>query len=263
LKKRPAPTSLHPEKFHKLSRQRAFKLTMSQTTTSIVRSHEPVAATAALHVEVIADLICPFCFLGKRRLDAAMHAVQGPSDVSWHPYQLNPDMPVQGMDRQLYLQLKFGNAASAERIYREIRAVGEEEGLAFAFDAIKRTPNTVACHRLIRFAGLHGRQDAVVEALFHAYFLDGADIGAPEVLLAVAEDAGLDRAEAQAFLDSDLEAEAVRAEDLEARRAGLQGVPTFIFANRYALSGAHEPEVLQQMFELADQDGPAEVAAGP
>ncbi|MDX1574959.1 MAG: DsbA family oxidoreductase [Kiloniellales bacterium] len=211
-----------------------------------------------MQIDIYSDVICPWCYIGKRRLERALaERPQNGLTLQWRAFQLNPDMPAQGMDRQLYLQLKFGSAASAERIYREIKAVGQEEDLPFAFDAIRRTPNTIECHRLIRFAGLHGRQDAVVEALFGAYFLDGEDIGATEVLLSVAEGAGLDPAETQAFLDSDLEAEAVRAEDLEARRAGLQGVPTFIFNGKYALSGAHLPEVLHQMFDIGQRDDEA------
>ncbi len=206
-------------------------------------------------IDIYSDVICPWCYIGKRRLERTL--AERPHNglkLHWRAFQLNPDMPAQGMDRQLYLQLKFGSAASAERIYREIKAVGEEEDLAFAFDAIRRTPNTIECHRLIRFAGMQDCQDAVVEALFRAYFLAGEDIGAPEVLLVVAQSAGLDPAETQAFLDSDLEAQAVRAEDLEARRAGLQGVPTFIINGKYVLSGAHLPEVLHQMFDIGKRD---------
>lgn len=211
-----------------------------------------------MQIDIYSDVICPWCYIGKRRLERALS--ERPQDdltLQWRAFQLNPDMPAQGMDRQLYLQLKFGSAASAERIYREIKAVGEEEDLAFTFDAIRRTPNTIECHRLVRFAGMHGRQDAVVEALFRAYFLDGQDIGATVVLMDVAEGAGLDPAETQAFLDSDLEAEAVRAEDQEARRGGLQGVPTFIVNGKYALSGAHLPEVLHQMFDIGRRDDEA------
>ncbi len=215
-----------------------------------------------MRIDIYSDVICPWCYIGKRRLERALgERPQNGLTLEWRAFQLNPDMPAQGMDRQLYLQLKFGSAASAERIYREIKAVGEEEDLPFAFEAIRRTPNTIECHRLIRFAGLHGRQDAVVETLFRTYFLEGEDIGAPGVLLGVAEGAGLDPAEARAFLDSDLEAEAVRAEDLAARRAGLQGVPTFIFNGKYALSGAHLPEVLHQMFDIGSRDDEAAGAA--
>jgi len=216
-----------------------------------------------LLIDIYSDVICPWCYIGKRRLERTLaERPQNGLTLHWRAFQLNPDMPAQGMDRQLYLQLKFGSAASAERIYREIKAVGDEEDLAFAFDTIRRTPNTIECHRLIRFAGMHGCQDAVVEALFRAYFLAGEDIGAPEVLLSVAESAGLDAAETQAFLDSDLEAQAVRTEDLEARRTGLQGVPTFIINGKYSLSGAHLPEVLHQMFDIGRRDDEAASGTG-
>ncbi len=216
-----------------------------------------------MRIDIYSDVICPWCFIGKRRLERALsERPQRDLTVRWRAFQLNPDMPAQGMDRQFYLQLKFGSAAGAERIYREIRAAGEEEDLAFAFEAIRRTPNTIDCHRLIRFAALRGRQDAVVEALFRAYFLAGEDIGAPEVLLRVAESAGLDPADARAFLESDLEEGAVRAEDLAARQAGLQGVPTFIVNGKFALSGAHQPEVLHQMFDIGRRDDEAAGGSG-
>ena len=216
----------------------------------------------SLLIDIYSDVICPWCYIGKRRLERALaERPQNGLKLHWRAFQLNPDMPAQGMDRQLYLQLKFGSAANAERIYREIKAVGDEEDLAFAFEAIQRTPNTIECHRLIRFAGMTDRQGAVVEALFRAYFLAGENIGAPAVLLNVAQSAGLDPAETQAFLDSDLEAEAVRAEDSEARRGGLQGVPTFIVNGKYVLSGAHLPEVLYQMFDIGQRDD--EAAKGP
>ncbi len=212
----------------------------------------------SVRIDIYSDVICPWCYIGKRRLERAL--AERPQDdlaLRWRAFQLNPDMPAQGMDRELYLQLKFGSAAGAERVYREIEAVGEQEDLAFAFDAIARTPNTVPAHRLIRLAGQRGRQDAVVEALFRAYFLTGEDIGAPDVLLRAAAGAGLDRAEAQAFLDSDLEEQAVREEDRAARQAGLQGVPTFIVNGKFALSGAHLPEVLHQMFDIGRRDDEA------
>lgn len=212
----------------------------------------------SVRIDIYSDVICPWCYIGKRRLERALaERPLGDLSLRWRAFQLNPDMPAQGMDRQLYLQLKFGSAASAERIYREIRAVGAEEDLAFAFDAIRRTPNTVECHRLIRFAGSRGRQDAVVEGLFRAYFLAGEDIGASEVLLRVADEAGLAGTETRVFLESDREQQAVLAEDRAARRAGLQGVPTFIVNGKFVLSGAHQPEVLHQMFDIGRRDDEA------
>ncbi len=220
-----------------------------------------------MRIDIFSDTICPWCYIGKRRLERALaERPQQGLAIRWRAFQLNPDMPAQGMDRQLYLQVKFGSASSAERIYREIRAAGEAERIPFAFETIERTPNTVQSHRLVRFAGRHGRQDALVEALFQAYFLRGEDVGKPEVLLAAADEAGLESEDVRAYLESDQDDQAVRSEDLQARRAGLQGVPTFIVNGKYSLSGAHMPEVLHQMFDVGRRDdesadvGPPELA---
>ena len=215
-----------------------------------------------MRIDIYSDVICPWCFIGKRRLERALAERPGlEAAFHWRAFQLNPDMPAQGMDRQLYLQLKFGSAASAERVYREIKAVGDKEDLAFAFEDIRRTPNTVDCHRLIRFAGGKGdkAQDAVVEALFNAYFLEARDIGDAEVLIETAAAAGLNPEEARAFLVSGAQAEAIRAEDSSARSAGINGVPCFIFNRHHALAGAHPPEVLFQIFDLIKQE---ETSAG-
>lgn len=217
-----------------------------------------------MRLDIFSDPICPWCFIGKRRLERALAARPDLEiEVHWRAFQLNPEMPAEGMDRQLYLELKFGGPAAAQRIYETITEAGISEKIAFDFGAIQRTPNTVNAHRLIRRAGPEGKQDAVVEALFTRYFLAGEDIGDAATLLMVAEDAGLAASDLEAFLAGAEEDDVVRSEDALARRTGIQGVPTFIFANRFALSGAHEPEVLVQMFELAEQDGAVEVAAGP
>jgi predicted DsbA family dithiol-disulfide isomerase len=168
-------------------------------------------------------------------------------------------MPEGGMDRTRYLEVKFGGATNAQAIYDQVRAVGESEGIDFAFDQMKRTPNTVDSHRLIRHAADKALQDSVVQALFDAYFVRAEDIGDREVLVAAAAEAGLDAEETRAFLASDAEAEAVRAEDQSARQAGISGVPCFIFNRQHALAGAHPPEVLFQLFDLANQE--AESAA--
>jgi predicted DsbA family dithiol-disulfide isomerase len=174
-------------------------------------------------------------------------------------------MPAEGMDRQRYLELKFGGEVNAKAVYDQVRAAGQSEGIDFAFEAMTRTPNTIASHRLIRHAGAAAEgpnfQDGVVQALFEAYFLRGEDIGDLDVLCAAAEAGGLDAAAARAFLESDAEAEVVRAEDLGARRAGISGVPCFIFNRRHALAGAHPPEVLHQLFDLAMQEEAAEAEA--
>jgi predicted DsbA family dithiol-disulfide isomerase len=208
-----------------------------------------------MHIDIFSDVICPWCFIGKRRLERALAARPQPGLTRrWRAFQLNPDMPAEGMERQHYLAVKFGGAANAQAVYDQVLAAGESEGIAFDFDRMKRTPNTVDAHRLIRFAATHGREDAVVEGLFDTYFLRAEDIGDRDVLVAVAQAAGLDDQAARAFLSSDAEVEAVRAEDQSARQAGINGVPCFIFNGRHALAGAHTPEVLFQLFDLANQE---------
>ncbi len=211
-----------------------------------------------MEIDIFSDTICPWCFIGKRRLERALAERTQPNlTIHWRSFQLNPDMPAGGMDRSQYLELKFGGASNAEAIYDQVRAAGESEGIDFAFERMKRTPNTVDSHRLIRHAAAQQRQDAVVQALFDAYFLRAEDIGDPEVLAAAAAETGLDAEETRAFLAGDAEAEAVRAEDKSARRAGISGVPCFIFNRQHALAGAHPPEVLHQLFDLANQEDAA------
>jgi predicted DsbA family dithiol-disulfide isomerase len=205
-----------------------------------------------MHIDIVSDVICPWCFIGKRRLERAlaMRPEVGVS-IGWRAFQLNPDMPREGMARQEYLALKFGGPAQARRIYHAVEQAGAAEGIPFAFDAIRRTPNTVEAHRLIRFAALEGRADAIVEALFRGYFTAGRDIGAPAELVALAAEAGFDEAAVGDFLAGDAERDAVLAEDRAARRAGIEGVPCFVVDGGYALSGAQEPEFFLPLFDLA------------
>ena len=222
-----------------------------------------------MDIDIFSDTICPWCFIGKRRLERALAERPQPDlTIHWRAFQLNPDMPAGGMDRSQYRELKCGGASNADAIYDQVRAAGESEGIDFAFERMKRTPNTIDSHRLIRHAGQkaepgqgqpgQGRQGAVVQALFDAYFLRAEDIGDPAVLIAAAAEAGLDAEETRAFLAGDAEAEAVRAEDKSARQAGISGVPCFIFNGQHALAGAHPPEVLHQLFDLANQEDVAE-----
>ncbi len=219
-----------------------------------------------MDIDIFSDTICPWCFIGKRRLERALAERPQPNlTVHWRTFQLNPDMPEGGMDRQRYLKIKFGGTVNAESVYDRVRAAGASEGIDFAFEEMRRTPNTIASHRLIRHAagatGEASHQDAVVQALFDAYFLRGEDIGDLDVLSAAAATGGLDAAAARAFLDSDAEAEEVRAEDQAARQAGISGVPCFIFNGQHALAGAHPPEVLHQLFDLAMQEDAADAEA--
>lgn len=208
-------------------------------------------------IDIVSDAICPWCFIGKRRLEAAL-AAAGPEYevmVGWRPFQLNPDMPRAGMDRQEYLAAKFGGEARARGIYDRVRAVGDEVGIPFAFDRIPRTPNTIDAHRLIDRAGKLGRQDEVVEALFKAYFLDGRDIGALDTLASVAAEAGLDAADIRAYLAGEDDRARIAEEDAMARRIGIQGVPCFILNRKYAISGAQEPAVFLDAFARLKAEG--------
>jgi predicted DsbA family dithiol-disulfide isomerase len=178
--------------------------------------------------------------------------------MAWRAFQLNPDMPADGMPRQEYLALKFGGNLQARRIYSAVEQAGAGEGIQFAFDRIKRTPNTVDAHRLIRFATAKDKTDDIVEALFRAYFLDGRDIGRREELAAIAGESGLDEDEARTFLDEGKGRDAILAEDRGARRAGIDGVPSFIVEGNYLLSGAQEPEFFLPLFDLALNKATAE-----
>lgn len=205
-----------------------------------------------MHIDIYSDTICPWCYIGKRRLQRALSArpdVQ--PTIRWRAFQLNPWMPPAGVPREEYLRAKFGES-DANRIYASIREVGVAEGIDFRFDLMQRTPNTIRSHRLIAWAGEQGaaEQDAVVEALFQLYFQEGQDLGATAVLLAAVERAGLDHELAEAFLATDLHHDAVVQEDATARRMGIQGVPCFIVDGAYAVSGAQEPEYFMPLFDL-------------
>ena len=157
-----------------------------------------------MQIDIISDTICPWCFIGKRRFERALSMrPQSTLEIRWLPFQLNPTMPSDGMDRRQYLAAKFGGAERAERQYDRLRETGREEGIDFAFENIKSTPNTINSHRLIYFAQNTGKQEAIVEALFQAYFLDGEDLGDIDVLTKIATAAGLDRAAVARYLVSD------------------------------------------------------------
>jgi predicted DsbA family dithiol-disulfide isomerase len=199
-------------------------------------------------IDIVSDTVCPWCFIGKRRLERAL-AEKGAEPkvfIGWRPFQLNPEMPSEGMDRKDYLAAKFGGEQGAQRVYDNIRQAGESEGIEFNFSSVGRTPNTINSPRLIDRAGKDGKQDAVVEGLFQAYFLDGRDIGDIDVLVDVAVAGGLEGDVIRAYLESDEDVERIRGEDAMARRMGVQGVPCFILNRKYAISGAQDPQVFLQ-----------------
>ena len=221
--------------------------------------------TTRITVDIVSDAICPWCFIGKRRFEQAMAAA--PQDVeilvAWRPYQLNPEMPSEGMDRKAYLSAKFGGDAKADTIYERVRAAGASVGIDFNFAGIPRTPNTIDAHRLIGLAGRAGRQDAVVEGLFRAYFLEGRDIGDRTVLAAVAAAADFNDQKIRDYLAGPDDVERVNNEDAMARRMGIQGVPCFILNRKYAISGAQEPAVFIEALETVKREAAGETVSAP
>jgi len=216
-------------------------------------------------LDIISDPICPWCYIGKARLDQAI-AETGldPFDVSWRIFQLNPDMPPEGMERQQYLQAKFGGADSAKKTYDRVRQYAEASGLKLDFDAIRKTPNTFDAHRLIRWARTTGNQSAVVQQLFRRYFEEGQDISDREVLLEIAEKAGMERSVIEQLLAGDADRELLAEEEDAARRMGVNGVPCFIIGGRYVLQGAQDVEtwkkVIAEIDEALKQAPPQEAA---
>lgn len=198
-------------------------------------------------IDVISDVVCPWCYVGKRRLEAALAMLAGREPgfgavVSFHPFQLNPQLPREGIDRRDYVASKFGGRAGD--IYARITAAGQSVGIPFAFDRIARQPNTFDAHRLTSWAQAGADAGALVERLFRAFFLEGRDIGDREVLAALAGEAGFDAGAARAFLDSGEGGDRIAAMDVRARQLGVEGVPYFVFNEKVAVSGAHEPAVL-------------------
>lgn len=205
-----------------------------------------------VQLDVISDTICPWCFIGKRRLEKALALrTDVDVDVRWRPYQLDPTIPPGGKDRREYLEAKFGGPEGARKIYDNIRAAGADEDIAFAFDKIERTPNTINSHRLIRWAATADRQDAVVERLFRQYFLEGGDIESPESLVAVARETGMDADLVAELLAGDADVDLVEREIRTAQKIGVTGVPCFILANSFGVMGAQSADVLADAIDRA------------
>lgn len=194
-------------------------------------------------LDIISDPICPWCYIGKANLDKALAEIPDhPFVIEWHPFQLNPDMPPEGMDRRTYLEAKFGGKDGAVQAYAPVVANAERAGLTINLDAMQRTPNTIDAHRLIHWAGIEQRQTFVVDLLFKAYFVDGRDISDPEVLADIADTAEMDAGVISKLLASDNDVEDIRKRDAHSREMGVTSVPTFIVANQHAVPGAQPPE---------------------
>ncbi|WP_298566723.1 DsbA family oxidoreductase [uncultured Aliiroseovarius sp.] len=211
-----------------------------------------------IRLDVFSDPICPWCYIGKARLDRALAArPDHPFQVQWHPFQLNPDMPASGMDRRTYLEAKFGGQAGAVQAYLPVVTEAEASGLKINFEGITRTPNTLNAHRLIHWAGIEMKQNAAVDRLFRAYFVDGVDIGDPAQLVQIASDIGMDGDVTARLLETDADADDIRARDADARHKGVQSVPTFVVANQHVIAGAQPTELWTQAIdEITAQLGP-------
>lgn len=205
-----------------------------------------------MEIEIIFDTVCPWCYIGKRRLDQAL-ALRPHLQVTtrWRPFLLNPELPPDGVDRTAHLVKKFGSETRVRRIYGAIGEAGQSVAIDFAFDRIQKTPNSVDSHRLVKLAARHGLADAMVEALFVSFFVEGRDIGETEVLLDIAAAKGLDRAEAARHLASDADLDAVAQDNARAHRLGVNGVPSYVFAGPMVISGAQEPQILARMLDAA------------
>ena len=200
--------------------------------------------TQQIKLDIMSDPICPWCYIGKTHLDRALqdhpnHAFA----IEWHPFQLNPDMPAEGMDRRAYLEGKFGGKEAAVKAYAPVVEHAAKAGLNINFEGMQRTPNTLNAHRLIHWAGIEGRQTAAVSALFTAYFVDARDIGDTEVLADIADSIEMDAAVVTRLLGTDEDAEDIRKRDAHSRQMGITSVPTFIVANQHAVPGAQPPEL--------------------
>jgi predicted DsbA family dithiol-disulfide isomerase len=201
--------------------------------------------TQTVTIDVVSDVVCPWCYLGKARLEHAIAALPDLTvAVNWRPYQLDPSVPPEGMNRGEYIAKKFGSLSALDAAHKRLEDMGKAEGIAYAFDKITRSPNTINAHRLVRFATEAGKQSDVVTRLFSANFTEGRDVGNLETLADIAGEAGMDRAATLARLQSNEGRDEVMAEIQDAYRIGVTGVPTFILAQRYGVVGAQSVEAL-------------------
>jgi predicted DsbA family dithiol-disulfide isomerase len=205
----------------------------------------------AFTIEVYSDVVCPWCYVGKRRLERALDQLNGAAQarITWRPFQLNPTMPKDGMDRTTYLEAKFGSLDTFRKLEEHVLEAGAAERIPFAFEKVARAPNTFLAHRLIWYAEQQGRQNAVVESLFRSYFVEGADIGIPSTLVQLADRSGLSVEAVERFLQSDEGTEEVKAEQAAGHRLGIRGVPYFVLNQTSGISGAQPVDVFVSAIE--------------
>jgi len=225
---------------------------MSETLSNIVRSNDRVAPTASLHIEVIADLVCPFCFIGKRRLDEALKAVQGPSDVSWHPYQLNPEIPAEGLAFDEYLAGRFGSPGNIAPVLEHLALEGKTAGIEFRFDTLRHVPNTLPIHQVMQLAETRGiDQSALAEDLMSAFFEAGRNIGDQHELIDIAGPHGLTAEDIVSATHSDRIRQLVLTREGQVRSSGMVGVPGFLVNRRLLVMGAQDTDNIINAFDRA------------
>ena len=209
-----------------------------------------------IRLDIFSDPICPWCYIGKANLDRALEAHAGHQfEIEWHPFQLNPEMAPEGADRRSYLEARFDGKQNAVSIYARVSEAAAAAGVSINFETMNRVPNTLDAHRLIHWAGLEGRQTAMVSTLFRAYFRDGKDIGDKATLAALAGDAGMDESLAARLLATDSDRADIAARDAHARQRGVNSVPTYLIANQYVLTGAQPVTLWGQVIEELSTQG--------
>jgi predicted DsbA family dithiol-disulfide isomerase len=221
----------------------------------MVQQAMTASTTATIAIDVVSDVVCPWCYVGKHRLEKALAMMpERTFTIFWRPFQLDPAIPKEGIPRQAYLERKFGRERLAA-LHTPLIEIGMAEGIPFAFDKITRSPNTLDAHRLLRWAHEAGKQNEMADRLFALYFTEGADVGDRNVLTKAAADVGLDAALVSRFLGTEADLDPVIAEITGAQKMGITGVPTFIFAARFALSGAHPAETIKKAIEQSALTG--------
>ena len=215
-----------------------------------------------MKLDVVSDTVCPWCYIGKKRLDQALEIHSGKGiTLEWRPFQLDASIPAGGIDRKTYMERKFG-AERAKEVGNTIREFGNAVGIEFRFDLIEKSPNTMDSHRLIRWAGTAGCQNEMVDSLFRRYFEQGEDIGSHDVLVDAASEVGMDTDIVRDLLAKDADRDLITREDSMAREIGIQGVPSFVINSQWVVTGAQEPETLVRMFNKLLAREAEEAAAG-
>lgn len=238
--------------------------TMISPELTTLLDSETAASPATLQVDVIADLVCPWCYLGKRRLDEAMAAVHGPSKVTWYPFQINPAMPVTGMALDEYLEQRFGKVEMLKPAMEELKQLGKAEGINFNFDKLKRVPNSLDAHRLMKLAETEHRSTLdLAERFLRGFFEDGLDIADRDVLIDIGGGSGLTPAEINNTLDSDDSRHIVLSQEAHVRQSGVTGVPDFLVNRRLFVVGAQSTENLIRIFDRAMFGEESDLPASP